>query len=127
MVILDPKTGVRFGMCNKLDDFYREINCSTIDIAYRYVAGKPYDIFVDDEGLLKEDAEEKVSAVRLNNRGEIVPQLVGTLVFANHDSAGNTTDLSVDDTLAISSRIHEVVVVNQKTGERATNYCVFLD
>lgn len=127
MVILDPINGVRFGMCKGLDDFYREIDCTTIDIARRSIAGNVYDIYVDDEGLLKADCGEKVSAVRVED-GKIVPQLVGTLVFANHDSEGNTTDLSLNDMLAISSRIKPVSVMNADTGkEEAVNYCVFLD
>lgn len=126
MLILDPKQGVRFGNCKKLDDFYREIGCSCIDIARRSINGKMFDIFVDDEGLLKADAGEYISATVVED-GEISPQLVGTLVFANHDAAGNTTDLSLDDTLLISSRVCPVKIVNQETGETFTNYCVMLD
>lgn len=126
MLILDLKQGVRFGNCKKLDDFYREIGCECIDIARRSVGGKMFDIFVDDEGLLKADASEHISAVAVED-GEITPQLVGTLVFANHDAAGNTTDLTLDDTLLISSKVHPVTVANQETGETFTNYCIMLD
>lgn len=126
MLILDPKTGVRFGNCKKLDDFYREIGCSCIDIAHRSIGGKAFDIFVDDEGLLKADAGERISAIAMED-GSPFPQLVGTLVFANHDAAGNTTDLSLDDTLLISSKICPVEITNEETGETFTNYCVALD
>lgn len=126
MLILDPKQGVRFGNCKKLDDFYREIGCSCIDIARRSIGGKMFDIFVDDEGLLKADAGEHISAVAIED-GEVAPQLVGTLVFANHDAAGNTTDLTLDDTLLISSKVHPVTVANRETGETFTNYCIMLD
>ena len=126
MLILDPKQGVRFGNCKKLNDFYREIGCDCIDIARRSVGGKMFDIFVDDEGLLKADAGECISAIAVED-GEVAPQLVGTLVFANHDAAGNTTDLTLDDTLLISSKVKPVMVVNQETGETFTNYCVMLD
>lgn len=127
MIILDPKKGIRFGECKCLDDFYKEIGCDTIDIAHRSIGGKKFDIFVDDEGLLRENCGERVSAVKLEEDGKLTPQLVGTLVFANHDAAGNTTDLSLDDTLAISSRVSKIAVVNKETGERKINYCVFLD
>lgn len=126
MLILDPKHGVRFGNCKKLDDFYREIGCRCIDIARRSVGGKSFDVFVDDEGLLKSDAGKNVSAIAMED-GSLMPQLVGTLVFANHDAAGNTTDLSLDDTLLISSKIRPVEIANQETGETFTNYCVVLD
>lgn len=126
MLILDPKTGVRFGNCKNLDDFYREIGCSCIDIASLSIGGKTFDIFVDDEGLLKDDAGEHISAIAMED-GSFLPQLVGTLVFANHDAAGNTTDLSLDDTLLISSKICPVEIANRETGETFTNYCVTLD
>ena len=126
MLILDPKQGVRFGNCKKLDDFYREIGCSCIDIVRRSIGGKMFDIFIDDEGLLKTGAGERISAIAMED-GSPFPQLVGTLVFANHDAAGNTTDLSLDDTLLISSKICPVKIANEKTGETFTNYCVALD
>lgn len=77
--------------CEALDDFYRELKCDTFDIARRQVGSRAFDIFVDDKGALKDDPI--VSAV--NHEGE--PMLVGNLVFANHDGAGETTSLSDED------------------------------
>lgn len=126
MIILNPKSGVSFGLCKKLDDFYKAIDCTTIDIARRRICGKMFDIFVDDEGLLKDGYETCVSAV-IDEDGTIRPNLVGTLVFANHDESGETTDLSLDDTLLISSRITKIKGINKNTGEEYINYCVVLD
>ena len=126
MLILDPKTGIRLSYCKGLDDFYREIGCDTIDITSRRICGKSFDIIVDDEGLLKEGAETKVSAL-VQQDGQLAPQLVGTLIFTNHDAAGNTTDLSLDDTFLISSRIHKFTCRNRENDQEHENYCVVLD
>lgn len=91
LVIDVEKDEIRGVECIELSDFYRELNCDVFDIARRYLAGKPYDIFCDDVGLFKEDAF--VSA--FNSEGE--PMLVGNLVIANHDGEGNTTSLSHED------------------------------
>ena len=39
---------------NGLDDYYRLIGCSLVDITQREIAGKYYEIICDDEGLLRE-------------------------------------------------------------------------
>lgn len=124
MVILDPKKGVRFGLCEKLEDFYREIECDTIDIARRNIGGKAFDIFLDDEGLLKDDPQ--ISAVSKEKSG-IKPQLVGTLVFTQTDGQGNTIDISLEDTMMITSHIKPLRIQNRDTGEVTTNYVVVLD
>lgn len=87
----------RLTECMELDDFYRELGdgVTVFDIARRKVGEKYYDIFVDDEGLLKDSPV--VSAVD----GEGQPMLVGNLIFASHDNQGNTTSLSDDDVIEI--------------------------
>lgn len=97
---------VREVYCGNLDDFYREINCDTIDIARRSIGGIAYDIFVDDIGLWHDDYQ--ISAV--NPWG--LPMLVGNLVIANHDGMGNTTSLSDEDIERIKKNIrHDGVLV----------------
>lgn len=85
--------------CQDLDDFYKYLKCSCFDIARRKIGGKYYDIFVDDEGLLKEGFI--VSAI--DSKGNAM--LVGNLIFANHDAEGNTTSLSEEDIANISNNI----------------------
>ena len=43
---------------NSIDDFYKYINCSTIDIVGRYIGDEKrlYSIVIDDNGALKENA-----------------------------------------------------------------------
>lgn len=74
-----------------LDAIYDILKCDTFDIATRKIGGRYYDIFCDDEGLLKE--EQIISAIE---RG-LTPMLVGNLMIANHDGAGETTTLTAED------------------------------
>ena len=55
---------------NKLADYYRELQCTVIDIQERKIGKKVFDIICDDEGLFKEPA--KISAI----------DNLGTLQFA---------------------------------------------
>lgn len=100
VLVLDVgKSEVREAECESLDDFYRELNCDTFDITCRKIAGRYYDIFCDDNGLFVEDP--KVSAID----SRMSPMLVGNLVFANHDSQGNTTSLTDEDIAWINANI----------------------
>lgn len=78
---------------NTLQDFYDHLECDCFDIAYRKVGteNRCFDIFVDDIGLFRE--KPIVSAIG----SDFQPQLVGNLVFANHDMEGNTTSLSDEE------------------------------
>ena len=84
---------LREAQCHNIDDFYRELNAEPLDIARRFIADKPYDIFVDDMGLLREPDSIVVSAID----GKGSPMLVGNLIFANHDGQGNTVSLTDQD------------------------------
>lgn len=99
IVIDAEKKEVRIADCTKLDDFYREIGHTPFDIVTRPIGGKLYDIFVDDEGLFRENPI--VSAV--DSAGN--SQLVGNLIIANHDARGNTTSLTNDDIRRIKKNI----------------------
>lgn len=80
-----------------LDAVYAILKCDTFDIATRKIGGRYYDIFCDDEGLLKE--EQIISAIEKG----LTPMLVGNLMIANHDGAGETTGLSDADIVLIRS------------------------
>jgi len=46
----------------KLDEYYRLIGCRCVDFAVREIDGHPYNIILDDEGLLKPNRIAAVSA-----------------------------------------------------------------
>jgi len=85
--------------CEELDDYYKYLECDCFDITTRKINGAYFDIFCDDIGLFREDP--KLTAVSPKNK----PMLVGNLIFANHDSEGNTTSLSDEDMVQIISSV----------------------
>lgn len=114
VLVLDAMSdSVRLAHCEKLEDFYRELDASPFDIARRRVGGKMYDIFVDDEGLFRENPI--VTAIT----AECEPMLVGNLIFANHDGQGNTTDLTDEDLARIIASLVKVRTAGRPDGYTA--------
>ena len=83
--------GFKEVVCGKLDDYYKYLKCDCFDITHRKVGDKYFDIFCDDMGLFRD--KPIVSAVDELRQ----PMLVGNLIFAHHDKAGNTTSLTKED------------------------------
>ena len=96
--------------CNELEDFYKALNCDCFDITQRIIGGKVFDIYCDDEGLLK--ANQKPSTIV---QGGMNSPLVGNLIFANHDAEGETVSLTAEDFKTIRDNIG--YMGNVKTGE----------
>lgn len=76
---------------NGIQDYYDLLNCSLFDIACRKIGENYYDIYCDDEGLLK--CNPIVSAV--SSDGE--PMLVGNLFVAKTNDEGETISLNEDE------------------------------
>lgn len=89
-----------------LEEWYRLIKCSLIDIVSRKIGGRYYDVIVDDEGLYKGGA--KVTALDTEQQ----PLLVGNLVICNHDGEGNETSLTDEDI----ERIKQELVILTEAG-----------
>lgn len=86
---------------NGLQDYYRLIGCTTIDIVNRGIKGKRYDIICDDEGTFLEDP--RISAI--DDMGQ--PLLVGNLIVCGEaDEEGNLTDLTEADIKHIGKYIN---------------------
>ena len=93
VVYLDVENG-KFAEERVIDDdlqeFYKLLNCNTIDIVRRMVGGVKVCIICDDEGYF--NPNPKVGAHTLFN---VSPPLVGNLIFAGtEDNEGNLTDLT---------------------------------
>ena len=77
---------------DKLDEFYKILNCRCIDIVARRIGWRTvrrFNIVCDDEGLYKDP--QKISAI--DNMGQ--PQLVGNLfIVGGTDEEGNLISLS---------------------------------
>ena len=91
-------------MISTLEDIYDNLNCRCFDIATRRIGDNYYDIYCDDEGLLKE--EPIVSAI--NHSGEVM--LVGNLLFAKHDEEGETVGLKETEVMEILENAVKVIL-----------------
>lgn len=93
---------------DELDEFYRILNCSCIDIVSRHIGRnshhwKKFNIVCDDEGLFKDP--QKISAI--DNLGRA--QLVGNLfIVGGTDPEGNLTSLSEADTDFILGKVQKM-------------------
>lgn len=77
---------------DSLDEFYRILNCSLVDMPVRKIGNKYFTIICDDEGLFAEDY--KISAT--DNFGQ--PQLVGNLFIVSAENVdGELQSLTNDD------------------------------
>lgn len=107
--------------CQKLDDFYKYLECDCFDIACLKIGEKYFDCFVDDEGLFKEE----IIPAAISKDGKVM--LVGNIVFANHDSEGNTTSLSEEDIKMIKKNIVTVSIFDKVTNSLLLNRVVFAE
>lgn len=85
-----------------LDDIYKAINARCFDIASRQIGTKTdkiYDIYCDDEGLLKPD--NYLSAYGNNDC-----LIVGDILIAKHDEQGEMIDLTQADIDYIGKQIY---------------------
>lgn len=98
-----------------LDEWYRLIGCSLIDIQEHTIEGQPFDFIFDDEGLFKEGA--KVSALDKDQQ----PVLVGNLVICKCDSQGNEIGLSKADVELLKKHIC-ILSATQELKDRAQRW-----
>lgn len=109
-VLLDTFTGpsgiARLAVLDgSLEGYYRALHCDTIDIVSRRIGTGVYDVVLDDEGLLKLDAEKGTPFISAaDSFGD--PALVGSLFFCRHDGDGNETDLTEADVKNLEAHLH---------------------
>lgn len=88
---------------NGLEDYYRLIHCTTVDIVNREIKGKRYDIICDDEGTFSDDP--LISAI--NDLGGVM--FVGNLIVCGGtDEEGGLTALTDDDIKHIRENIQSM-------------------
>ena len=81
-------------MDDTLDMYYKELNCTTIDIVSRRIGDKYYDIVCDDEALLKDNP------ICSAYDGSYKPALYGNIFICNpptETSNGYCTSLTEQD------------------------------
>lgn len=88
-IYLDVKTNVikRIDIKDSITEYYKLLNCDSIDIVRRRIGLKHYSIIVDDEGLFKNNR-----IVSASGFGEV---LVGSLIITGlPDNEGNLRSLT---------------------------------
>lgn len=99
---------------NDFEDFYKLIGCRVVEIVERVIAGSPYSIICDEEGLYVENP--RISA--LDGKGQ--PMLVGNLIITRIvNDEGDMRDLTDADIQHIKKNIYTMIRKDIPTG-----YCV---
>ena len=94
-----------------VEEFYKLLHCTTIDIVQRIIGNRWYDIVCDDNGTFVEDP--RISAV--DSKGQIM--LVGNLLICGlADADGVLTSLSEEDIEHIKESIQKVKTVMHPEG-----------
>lgn len=120
LLLLDVyKDDVKEIQCDKLEDFHEALNCRCFDIVTRCIGKEEFDLYIDDEGLLKSDPT--ISAI--NNLGE--PMIVGNIIFAKHDYEGETVDLTADEIKHIRKNIQKMYTRNHPEGYNMLVNCEY--
>lgn len=103
---------------DELQEFYRLIKCSHIDITMRKIGKNYYDIICDDEGLFVE--EPKISAI--DNLGQ--PMLVGNLIICDHDG-GDLKGLTDEQVEEVTSYIQRMYTRKHPHGYHLITQCEY--
>jgi hypothetical protein len=89
---------------------YKYLNCSTFTVATRKIGESTYDVYCDDEALLKQDPVVAMASEDLSE------MLFGNCLILRHDDDGNVAPLTDEDVSDImdnirsTSRGDEVIV-----------------
>lgn len=110
-LLIDVKHGeVRKVKADTLKEYYRLIECRLIDIIPVSVGQAPFDIILDDEGLLSSDPIPS----GVSDKGK--HSLFGNLIICGAcDDEGRETDLSEDDVETIKDSITWELIIDHKT------------
>lgn len=79
---------------------------SPIDCISRLVSGKAFDLWIDDEGALKDD--DVITAITFSEGFGACELIMGRILIAHHDEEGNVTGLSDDEMALVESAMRKV-------------------
>lgn len=100
---------------NELDEYYRILKCDIFDIISLRIGKHRYDIYCDDNGLLKTD--KIISAVDCRRN----PMLVGNLFVTKTNEEGETISLSEEEIKEVLANTKNIIDV-----ERLKTYTVLV-
>ena len=106
LLLLDVWKGqVKTIQIKEFEDYYKYLNCDCFDIVTRRIGKQklPFDIFCDDEGLLKFHIP-----TAYNSKNQTM--LVGNLIFSKTDNEGETISLTPEEIKYIKSYIKKIKI-----------------
>ena len=119
LVDVEKETANIIEIEDELDEFYKILNCSCIDIVVRKIGRKKLNIVCDDEGLLN---NSKISAI--DNLGNV--QLVGNLfIVGGIVEDGNLTSISEEDAAYVLERVLKIGTTKFPAGYPMLTQCEY--
>lgn len=106
LLLLDVWKGeIKTITIKEFEDYYKYLNCECFDIVTRRIGKQklPFDIFCDDEGLLKFHIP-----TAFNTKNQTM--LVGNLIFSKTDNEGETISLTPEEINYIKGYIKKVKI-----------------
>ena len=97
-----------------LENIYKLLDVSLIDVTERKIGDYVYDIVCDDEGLFRSDCLPSAYDSVLR------PQLVGNLLFVNHDAEGDFASLSEEQIKNLNENLFTAIIAD--ANDNMTNY-----
>ena len=125
LVDVEKETASVVEIPDELDEFYRILNCTCIDIPMRRIGSNSrnriqVNIVCDDEGLCK--ASPKISAI--DNLGNV--QLVGNLFIVGGEvENGNLTSLTESEAVTILGKIKRIGTTKFPAGYPMLTQCEY--
>lgn len=98
---------------NFLEEYYKLLQCRTIDIVSRRIDGVYYNVVCDDEGLLNDEWKPGMATVY---EGNIKEFLAGNLFVVLSDTSGNLKSLNDEDVRRIYQQ--RAILENKETAEK---------
>lgn len=90
---------------NYLNAYYNVLKCDCFDIARRMIGEHYYDIYCDDEGLLKRGLKPSTLTF---DRDRIIEVLMGNVFVCSHNEDGDTISLTDAEIIEVLSYVQKV-------------------
>lgn len=103
----ESHTALPYSVKGELEEYYKLLGVSCIDIVSRKIGGKYYDIICDDEALLKENP----ICSMIDKSGN--PMLFGNLFICSHNEEGEEISLDSGDISRILHQLKRVIAVTK--------------